>query len=191
MRRHTSASLPPRVRPWLTDDGSLTARLIASGHGPFRVQRLAQYWAVPLASERHLLAMDQRQQALIREVALMLGPDVVVFARSVFPLQSLGGRLGHLRRLQNRSLGAILFSHPGMARSPFELAYMPGDCDYIPPQFHQRAPAWGRRSRFDIEGKPLLVSEVFLAPFRPWPTTLPVHRTQRGRVDAAILPPSA
>jgi len=135
--------------------------------------------------------MPQRQQALIREVALVVGPDVVVFARSVFPLQSLGGSLGHLRRLQNKSLGAILFSHPGMHRSPFELARMPGNSAYLPPQFRQEEPAWGRRSRFDIDGKPLMVSEVFLNAFRPWSCGLPIHRTQRGRVDAAILPPSA
>jgi chorismate--pyruvate lyase len=34
----------------------------------------------------------------------------------------------------------------------------------------------------------LLVSEVFLQPFTPWPAVLPVHRTQRGKVSAAIVP---
>ena len=74
-----------------------------------------------------------------------------------------------------------------MRRSPFELAHMPGDCDYLPDTLQQAAPAWGRRSRFDIEGKSLMVSEVFLQNFRPWATSLPVHRTQRGKVSAAIL----
>lgn len=187
LKRLTSAQLPPHTRPWLTDDGSLTARLIGLGCGEFRVQRLYQGWEVPLLSERRLLDLPERQIALIREVILILDSRAVVFARSVFPITSLSGSLGHLRRLQNKSLGAILFSHPGMHRSPFELAKIPGNADYLPPHLHQDNPAWGRRSRFDIEGKQLLVSEVFLQAFTPWKATLPVHRTQRGRVGAAIL----
>ena len=92
-----------------------------------------------------------------------------------------------LRRLRNSSLGAILFQHPGMRRSPFELARLPGESDYLPPSLRQVQPAWGRRSRFEIGGRDLMVSEIFLQPFTPWPAVLPVHRTQRGRVNAAIL----
>ena len=182
--------LPPSTRPWLLDDGSLTGRLIDLKMGRFAVRRLYQGWQVPLPSERRLLTLAPRQQALVREVALLLGDVPVVFARSVFPLSSLTGSLTHLRRLQNRSLGAILFKHPGMHRSPFELALMPGDSDYLPADLRQAAPAWGRRSRFEIEGKALMVSEVFLEAFVPWSSPLPVHRSQRGKVNAEILPPS-
>lgn len=191
LRRHTSTLLPASTRRWLTDDGSLTARLINLNSGRFSVNRLSQHWGVPLPSERSLLKLPERQTAIIREVTLSLGDNVVVFARSVFPIASLQGRLGHLRRLKNKSLGAILFSHPGMHRSPFELSLMAGDSSYIPQPLQQEAPAWGRRSRFDIQGNGLLVSEVFLEHFRPWPAVLPVHRTQRGRVDPAIVPPNA
>ncbi|MDZ7783371.1 MAG: chorismate lyase [Halioglobus sp.] len=184
--RYTNVELPPACRRWLTDDGSLTSRLIGLNRGEFRVQRLFQGWAVPLPSERSLLATGERRLALIREVVLWLGDEQVVFARSIFPLSSLGGSLAHLRRLQNKSLGAILFSHPRMRRSPFELAHLAGDSDYLPQELRQEAPAWGRRSRFDIEGSKLMVSEVFLQPFTPWPAILPVHRSQRGRVSAAI-----
>jgi chorismate--pyruvate lyase len=130
--------------------------------------------------------MGLREQSLVREVILTLDHRPVVFARSVFPFSSLDGSLAHLRRLQNRSLGAILFRHPGMRRSPFELARVEGDSDYLPPELHQPVPAWGRRSRFEIAGKGLMVSEVFLQGFAPWRALLPVHRSQRGRVDAAI-----
>jgi chorismate--pyruvate lyase len=185
--RYASADLPPGCRAWLLDDGSLTGRLIDLGRGPLRVERLYQGWQVPLASERRLLSLPPRHIALVREVALRLGGDPVVFARSVFPIASLTGSLAHLRRLQNRSLGAILFQHPGMRRSPFELAKMAGDCDYLPPALRQEQAAWGRRSRFEIAGKGLLVSEVFLHAFTPWPAVLPLHRSQRGKVNAAIL----
>lgn len=187
LARYTNGSLPPRNRPWLTDDGSLTARLIGSGRGRFSVQRLYQGWEEPLPSERRLLDLPSRQISLIREVALLLAGEPVVFARSVFPIASLSGSLAHLRRLQNRSLGSILFSHPGMQRGPFELTLMDGDSSYLPRSLHQSAPAWGRRSRFEIEGKKLMVSEVFLQSFRPWQATLPVHRTQRGKVSTAIM----
>lgn len=190
VERFTSAALPGTVRPWLTDDGSLTTRLLALNSGQFRVRRLKQEWQVPLPSERRLLELPHRQLALVREVALTLDNAPVVFARSVFPVASLAGGLRHLRRLQNRSLGTILFSHPGMLRSPFELARIPGDNRYLPTDLRQADPAWGRRSRFDIERKPLMVSEVFLKSFIPWAAILPVHRSQRGRVSAAIPRPT-
>jgi chorismate--pyruvate lyase len=188
--RYTSATLAADVRVWLTDNGSLTGQLVASGHGEFRVQRLYQGWEVPLPSERRLLALPPRQLALVREVALLLAGDAVVFARSIFPISSLVGSLAHLRRLHNTSLGAILFKHPGMHRYPFELALMPGKSDYLPPALQQSGPAWGRRSRFEIGGKKLMVSEIFLQPFTPWQAALSVHRTQRGKVSAAFRAPT-
>ena len=187
MERFTAAGLPQESRYWLLDDGSLTSRLIAASRGHFRVQRLYQGWQLPLRSERRLLGLPPRELALIREVALLNNGQSVVFARSVFPLSCLTGSLSHLRRLQNKPLGAILFRHPGMHRSPFELAHMPGDSEYLPATLHQAVPAWGRRSRFTLAGKSLMVSEVFLQAFDPWPISAPVHRTQRGKVIAANL----
>jgi len=190
VERYTSASLPADLRVWLTDNGSLTGQLVASGQGEFRVQRLYQGWEVPLPSERRLLDLPPRQLALVREVALWLDSNAVVFARSIFPISSLVGSLAHLRRLHNTSLGAILFKHPGMHRSPFDLAHMAGNSDYLPPGLQQSEPAWGRRSRFQIGGKKLMVSEVFLQAFTPWHATLSLHRTQRGKVSAAFRAPT-
>jgi len=133
--------------------------------------------------------LPSRELALIREVVLLTEGHPAVFARSVFPLACLTGSLSHLRRLKSKPLGAILFKHPGMHRSPFEVAEMPGDSRYLPDNLHQQEPAWGRRSRFVIEGKALMVSEVFLDGFKPWPKMAPVHRTQRGKVSAANVPP--
>ena len=190
LARYTCAALAPPLRLWLTDNGSLTERLIACGQGDFSVQRLYQGWEVPLPSECTFLELPARQLALVREVELLLVEDAVNYARSVFPMASLGGSLAHLRRLQNRSLGAILFKHPGMRRSPFELALIPGDSPYLPEHLQQPEPAWGRRSRFDLGGKKVMVSEVFLSNFTPWQATLSVHRTQRGKVSAAFRSPT-
>lgn len=181
-RQYTAADLPPAGRAWLLDDGSLTVRLTALDRGEFRVRRLCQEWQLPLLSESRLLQVSPRQRALVREVCLLLGDRAVVFARSVFPVASLTGDLAHLRHLQNKSLGSILFGHPGMRRSPFELALMAGDSNYLPPQLRQAEPAWGRRSRFVIGGRSLMVSEVFLEGFTPWTSVLAVHRARRGSV---------
>ena len=181
-RQYTAAELPPARRSWLLDDGSLTVRLTALERGEFRVRRLSQEWQLPLLSESRLLQVSPRQRALVREVCLLLGDRAVVFARSVFPVASLTGDLAHLRHLQNKSLGSILFGHPGMRRSPFELALMAGDSDYLPHLLRQAEPAWGRRSRFVIGGRSLMVSEVFLEGFTPWTSVLAVHRARRGSV---------
>lgn len=185
----SSVALPASRRSWLLDDGSLTARLIAQGGSTFRVLRLAQYWQVPMASERSLLSVPERQLALIREVSLELAGKPVVYARSVFPVDSISGGLRHLRQLKNRSLGSILFRYSGMRRSPFELALLSGRSTYLPANLHQGQQVWARRSRFDVNRKPLLVSEVFLSDFCPWSDELPVHRSQRGRVSTAIFKP--
>ncbi|KGE03155.1 chorismate--pyruvate lyase family protein [Pseudohaliea rubra] len=175
------------LRPWLLDDGSLTRRLVASG-GTFRVERLSQRWSTPRASEARVLASGPRQQALVREVALRLDGEAVVFARSVFPYASLCGRLAHLRKLQGSSLGAILFSAPDMRRSPFQVALLSGDSRYLPRSLRQENSAWARRSVFRLHGQRLLVSEVFLMPFRLRAPGTGVERGSRRRVSAAILP---
>ena len=185
--RYTRAQLPAAVRPWLLDDGSLTARLISLNEGKFSVERLSHAWITPLPSERRLLDIAQRQRALVREVVLRLDAQDVVFARSVFPCSSLTGSLLHLRRLHNKSLGAYLFSQSGMQRSPFEICLLDGHHGYLPAGLRQEQPAWARRSRFELNAKSLLVSEVFLQAFKPWPDALSVHRSQRGKVRAAML----
>ncbi len=183
----STADLPAHERAWLLDDGSLTGRLIASNRGRFAVQRLHQSWGTARLSEQAILQISPRQRTLIREVVLKIDQQAVVFARSLFPVSALRGSLRHLRHLRNKSLGSILFRYPQMQRSPFELARIAGDSLYLPDFLHQESSAWGRRSCFDINGRRLLVSEVFLQGFRPWDAVLPVHRSQRGKVSAAIL----
>lgn len=157
------AQLPPRWRPWLLDDSSLTAKLQARSRGHLQVQVLAQYRGRPRLSEARLLRLPPLRQCVIREV-LLKGPGGVpwVFARSLFPLTSLTGRLRHLTRLANRPLGAYLFSHPRLERSPIQVAALPpGECTSAPEPVRNQ-PLWGRRSLFYLYNKPLLVSEIFL-----------------------------
>src|SRR5690554_2832230 len=86
---HSQGVTPPRaLRPWLLDQGSLTAKLVARSGGDFRVQVLRQTVARPLLSEQRLLGMAAGRQALVREVLLLGHGEPWVFARSLVPLTS-------------------------------------------------------------------------------------------------------
>ncbi len=164
------AELPAATRRWLLDEGSLTDHLIRTSGGNFTVHRLSQSWAVPTLSERQFLGLKQRQLALIRQVVLLCHDQPWVFARSVLPLQALQGPLRHLRKLHNQSLGSLLFKQANLRRGAFEVAALESNCAYIHPLLRQAEPAWARRSRFHIGSGKLLVSEVFLSAFQPWPS---------------------
>lgn len=178
------------VSHWLLDTDSLTQRLQLGG-APFSVQRRSQGWHKPTLSERKALNLPSKQMALIREVVLLRDGRPVVFARSVFPSTTLTGELRWLRQLQNRSLGSILFSSPGLQRRPFEVARLPGSTPLMPEDLHQDQLAWGRRSVFVLNRRPLLVGEIFLESFRPWCDHRSLQRSQRrwsARTLAGALP---
>jgi chorismate--pyruvate lyase len=165
--------VPLEVADWLFDPGSLTARLIATCAGRFRVQVLAQYWHAPMHNEIRRLAMRERQMSFIREVYLYCDEQPWVFARTVIPRKTLRGKQRHLANLGSRPLGAVLFADPHMRRDEIEVACLhPGEGLYR--QAVARLPAqppgiWGRRSVFYLNHKPLLVNEIFLPGIAPYP----------------------
>jgi len=155
----------PGLQNWLLDAGSLTAKLIQLSGGKFRVQVLQQVYRRASRSEALSLGIDLSALCLIREVILSGNDQPWVFARSVLPLTSLTGSLRRLRKQGNRPLGAFLFSHPNLIRSPIALSLISRHHDYVPKELMGNSLVWGRRSIFIIEDKPLLVSEVFLPGF--------------------------
>lgn len=158
LRWRAGGPLPPRWRPWLLGRDSLTAQLKALSGGQFSVQLLRQAVEPPNRSERAQLNVGPRHWALVREVLLCGHGEPWVFARTVVPLQTLTGPLRKLRSLGTRPLGEQLFAEPSLQRSGFEAA----DCRRL--AIGQPA-QWGRRSRFTVGGKPLLVAELFLDTF--------------------------
>lgn len=161
--RHQRPS--PMMQDWLGDSSSLTARLIAQSGGAFRVQVVRQIIGHPTLNERQVLGMKHTALALIREVILFGCDQPWVFARSILPLTSLTGSLRHLRKQNNRPLGAFLFSQPQLRRSAIAVARISRDHAYVPSHLVNNQPLWGRRSVFYLQQKPLLVSEVFLPAF--------------------------
>lgn len=177
-------ALPTDKREWLLDSTSLTQRLIKASKHHFSVQVLRQQWGNATLSEYDLLGSSPRLRCLIREVLLLGHEQPWVYARSVIPVSSLTGELRHLRHLDNRPLGQLLFNTPGMQRSPFQIARIStsdlplyatsqlnlkeeGEEEREGEDKKNKPILWGRRSRFVIYNKPILVGEVFLPAFKP------------------------
>jgi chorismate lyase len=157
--------VPSFLRAWLSDQTSLTARIRARC-GKFYVQVLNDGLALPLEAERRPIGLRQGQYAWVREVLLHADGRPVVFAHSVAAPRDLNGPWRLAAGIGGRPLGAALFADPGIRRAPLSVARMA-----MASPLHRRAetavnaklPAlWARRSCFMRDGRPLMVTEVFL-----------------------------
>jgi chorismate--pyruvate lyase len=157
--------ISPALRSWLTEPGSLTARcqaLCAS----FTVKLLHYGFARSLEGEAGI-----GKQVRIREVLLACDGVPVIFAHTLLcnaVSRNASGRglvFRWLARLGSRSLGSLLFSHPGFVRGEIEYCRL----DSRHPLFYRVAPyaplektLWARRSRHRLGDQAVLVTEVFL-----------------------------
>jgi len=154
-----------RYRPWLLDRGSLTRR-IQMRCTAFSVRHVRQRNDMAMPSERRMVALKHHARALLRDVFLYCGETPMVFAHSVLPAASLHGAWQSLGRLGDKPLGAMLFSNPRVRRTPLRFKKLnPRDALYrfasaVLPE--PPASLWARRSVFTLQGKPILVTEVFL-----------------------------
>jgi chorismate--pyruvate lyase len=158
--------VPPELRDWLLDGGSLTDRLRRSCRGRFSVRVLDEGWRRPRLDEARTLGVPPASLGWVRQVQLLCDRRPLVFARTVVPVTTLTGAQRQLASLGERPLGAFLFADPGMRRAVVELACLrPGDAMFAEAAVDLRPGPdciWGRRSVFHVGGKPLLVTEVFL-----------------------------
>ena len=165
-RRWLRSRVPGELRDWLLDGGSLTDRLRKGCEGRFSVRVLGEGWYRPRLDEARTLAVSASALGWVRQVQLLCDGEPQVFARTVVPVTTLTGAQRRLASLGNRPLGAFLFADPGMRRGAVELACIrPGEAMFAEAAGSLKpAPAciWGRRSVFRVDGKPLLVTEVFL-----------------------------
>lgn len=157
------AKLPAEFRDALLGRGSLTRRLKRQHNNDFFVQVLRQQWGLPTFTEQTFLKIGKQGRASIREVLLYGSGAPVVFARSVLPESSLVGKNRELLGLGTRPLGEYIFNQPGLTRGPIEIARIPARQfnRYLDFDYHDE-PAWGRRSLFYLNDKPISVCEVFL-----------------------------
>lgn len=154
-----------RYRPWLTDRGSLTARIARRCPG-VRVEVVFQGLRRPDRDERFVFADGGRSSVLVREVFLVCGDARVVFAHTVLNPADRCGPWRSVTKLGNRPLGAALFADPRITRYPLRQRKIGWHHD-----LHRRLSAiardvppslWARRSLFRLHNSPILVTEVFL-----------------------------
>jgi chorismate--pyruvate lyase len=152
-----------RYRPWLTDRGSLTARIAERCPG-VHVRVLFQGLRRPDRDEGFVFA--HRGRMLVREVFLCCGDTPVVFAHTVLDPDDLHGVWRSVAKLGTRPLGAALFADPRVRRYPLHVRKIGWHHD-----LHRRlrrhvggAPRslWARRSLFRSHRSPILVTELFL-----------------------------
>ena len=163
--RAAPPSHPDPLRAWLTDRGSLTARIMAH-FSQFNLLRVAQKFQRPTRDERRELALREGELAVVREVILRDGDTPLIFAHSVVARRDLRGAWRGLSRLGQRPLAEVLFHDPNVTRLPME--YKKIDARHA---LYRRAKQvavvdanalWARRSVFWKRGRLLLVTEVFL-----------------------------
>ena len=158
--------MPAHLASWLTDKHSLTRRLKLYSQHEFSVQLLVSKWARPLLDESQYLSVPVSVLTYQREVRLMDGDTANVYARTVVPRATFNTLQYRFDRLGTHSLGELLFTDPRVQSTPIEIAKLrPGQFLYEMAILHENArpPAlWGRRRAFYINGKKLLISEIFL-----------------------------
>ncbi|MCB1914928.1 MAG: chorismate lyase [Rhodocyclaceae bacterium] len=171
LERETWLRRPPRsatvagLRPWLLDQGSLTAR-IRSRCRELRVAVLAQRLAPPHRDEARLLGLRRGELAWLREVLLVADGRAVVYARSVLPRHNLRGGWRLFADIGSRPLGAALFADPRIRRAPLRVRKLDRRDARLTRATLAGVPIgnalWARRSVFRRRGRALLVCEVFL-----------------------------
>ena len=163
LNKATQNRVPRAKLKNLSDQSSLTQRLMRASGGAFSVEVVFQGWRRALFSERRLLGLRDREYSFIREVRLTCKGEAWVVARSIIPLATLKGKTRRLAYLGNKPLGGVLFKDPSLKRTLFEISVLKQSqvSGFSRGKVDAR-PFWGRRSVFSISKRQLLVGEIFL-----------------------------
>jgi chorismate lyase len=147
----------------LADKGSLTDRFKQMmGYAPV-LTKLSQKRQFVSFEESLSLDIPFRQMALVREIKMADGENDWMFARTIVPHQTLSGPAKRIAFLNEKPIGQILFGRHGAKRISMQV-----DITSDFPQsllrlgYEKRQPLWRRRSIFEFNQAPLLVTEIFL-----------------------------
>ena len=106
--------LPSSLLPWLTYQLSLTDRLQdIAGHT--RLQVLRQQWVGASWWDRHVLQIES-DDVLHREILMWSGLALCWYARTIIPKDTYQADSLLFSRLQNESLGALIFNESKIKR---------------------------------------------------------------------------
>ncbi|WP_312952078.1 chorismate lyase [Superficieibacter sp.] len=147
--RYLSAIPPlePALLEWLLLEDSMTKRFEQQDKKvSITLVREAFVGREEIAEELALLPDESRYW--LREIILCADGEPWLAGRTVVPESTLSGPELALQTLGNTPLGRYLFTSSTLTRDFIEVG--------------RQAQLWGRRSRLRLNGKPLLLTELFL-----------------------------
>ena len=153
-------ALPPALLGFVTEPGSLTERLQATGH-TFGVQPLHQGASMAYPDEAALLGIAAGSLLYARHVQLTLDGQPVVYARSIARLDCPVWQ--PILDRGNRSLGFTLFGGlPQLQRGALHYRQLDNSHPLYLASAALADSLSARRCRFVLDDAPMVVCEVFL-----------------------------
>ncbi len=105
---------PDRLLPWLTHQASLTEKLKNEANVA-HLQVLKQAWETPDWWDKHVLNIGG-ELVLHREIAMWVENEPCWYARTIFPQTTYIKDAAFFDRLQNESLGQLIFGNNEVKR---------------------------------------------------------------------------
>jgi len=135
----------------LSDEGSLTQRLIEVSEGRFRIQTVELEWRNFLGDYLRKLfgPVAPSHKFWSRKSVLICEGAPAVLAHSLMPEHAAQSALDQILVLGEQPLGEYLFSQNRLKRGAFQFA-------------QSEQGYWGRRRLFYLDSKPIMVAEFFL-----------------------------
>lgn len=140
---------------WLNEQGSLTARLKATGQ-PFDLQLVLEQ---TITFPQQVQPLVATATGMVREVVLCLSKQPVVFAQSFLP-QSLLEQFAPLAALGQQPLGEFIFQQPSLQRKSQRFTQLPAMAFALDAPF--AGPVLGRQLQYQLADWPFIVQEFFL-----------------------------
>ena len=159
---------PRKWQTWLGDTGSLTQKIERVIGQKLEVLVLRDC-RQNLNSDESCYFHFKIKRCRVREVLLCANGIPLVMAHSIIPTTSSSGSNHEVLRLGRKPLGAVLFAKTRMhskQKPPREIARLDKQTPLWKKCFQQYPElppvSWARRTLYQLHGRPLLVSEVFL-----------------------------
>ncbi len=155
--------MSPNTFELLAYRGSLTQRFKEMMGQTPKLTVLKQRREIIPIQDRISLPIGSREWAFVREIKMSKGNQDWMYARTIVPTATLKGNGGRLTGLGNTSIGKILFGRNGAYRQDLkieEVIQLP-----IVKGLKMQLinyPLWQRRSIFELQSGPILVTELFL-----------------------------
>jgi len=157
-------SPPSNLLSWLTCQDSLTNKLKAIATD-VRLEILQQKWVLPSLWHQQALGITEHS-VLHRDILTWGNQRVCWYARTIIPLSSYQGEVSFFNRLQQESLGDLIYGNAAVKR----VALIHYAIDKEAPEYgwlnefipEDADSLWARRSLFKVNSLPFYLVELFL-----------------------------